>query len=63
MSLLGSLLLLLFAACAVTLPLFVGHGLSTHSTTWILIGLGFGGLAAVLALATAKVEGGRRDRH
>jgi membrane protein implicated in regulation of membrane protease activity len=60
MSVPGTLSLLLFAVCAVALPLFVGHGLSTHSTAWILAGVGFGVLAAVFAILTARLER-RRD--
>lgn len=44
----NSLLLFAGLASAVCLPLFVGHGLSSHGTGWVLAGLGMGLLAAAL---------------
>ncbi|HEX7088808.1 MAG TPA: hypothetical protein VF192_01660 [Longimicrobiales bacterium] len=41
-------LLLAGAIAAVSVPLFVGHGLAVHSSRVILLGVGMGVLAAVL---------------
>jgi hypothetical protein len=53
-----SIVLLITVAAAVCFPILFGHGLSTHSFTWL--GLGFGFLAFAGALAYLQIRTGTR---
>jgi hypothetical protein len=54
-------LLLLGAIAAVSIPLFVGHGLAVHSARAILLGAGMGVLAVVLVGLHMRMAGPDAD--
>lgn len=55
MRFLHTVVLLAALICAILLPYFVGHGLSAHSTGWILAGIGAGALSAGLIYVQVKM--------
>ena len=57
-----SILILVASAFAIMVPYSIGHGLSTHHATPLIVGAGFGVAAAALVALLARPARGVRSR-